>query len=204
MSIKNNTALLNSLLEQVNNLPEATGGVEDLTAELSAQATLIAEQDEKIAELGEILSGKAGSSGGETGSQFFTVRIYLKDTKLSDYYLDHDDIYHNVPIYCTYIGQNFEKKRSVSIFENNMTNMFDKNEVYLTVLTGSSILLYLHEADNHFVDNISSKHNELYDLNLYKKNKLELEDIGGHFESYLGYTQTLIPIYGDTEIRLTE
>lgn len=39
MSIKNNTTSLQSLLEQINNLPEA----ENLDTEISTQATLLSE-----------------------------------------------------------------------------------------------------------------------------------------------------------------
>lgn len=62
MSIKNNTTSLQSLLEQVNSLPEA----ENLDTELSAQTTLIAEQDAKIAELAQVLAGKAGGDDSYT------------------------------------------------------------------------------------------------------------------------------------------
>lgn len=58
MSIKNNTTSLQSLLEAVNALPE----VENLDTELSTQANLISEQDAKIAELADILAGKAGGN----------------------------------------------------------------------------------------------------------------------------------------------
>ena len=59
MSIKNNITSLQSLLEQVNALPEA----ENLDEELTTQSTLLSEQDAKIAELADILAGKAAGSG---------------------------------------------------------------------------------------------------------------------------------------------
>lgn len=65
MSILNNTTALQneqtelqSLLASVNALPEG----ENLDAEISAQETLISEQDAKITELAEILSSKASVS----------------------------------------------------------------------------------------------------------------------------------------------
>lgn len=58
MSIKNNTTSLQSVLEALSN---KTAG-ENLDEEISAQETLISEQDAKIAELAEILSSKASVS----------------------------------------------------------------------------------------------------------------------------------------------
>ena len=69
MSILNNTTALQNeqtelqnLLASVNALPEAGSGGENLDAEISAQETLISEQDAKITELAEILSSKASVS----------------------------------------------------------------------------------------------------------------------------------------------
>lgn len=61
MNILSNTNLLNSLLEQANSLPD----VENLDEEISAQSELISEQDAKIAELAEVLAGKAGGSNND-------------------------------------------------------------------------------------------------------------------------------------------
>ena len=58
MSISNNTQKLQSLMDKINALPEA----ENLDEEISTQETLISEQDAKIAELAEILAGKASVS----------------------------------------------------------------------------------------------------------------------------------------------
>lgn len=58
MSIKTNTISLQSLLEQVNALPEA----ENLDAEISTQTTLLSEQDAKIAELAQVLADKTSGS----------------------------------------------------------------------------------------------------------------------------------------------
>jgi hypothetical protein len=59
MSIKQNITSLQNLLEQVNALPDA-GVAENLDAELNTQTTLLSEQDAKIAELAQVLAGKAG------------------------------------------------------------------------------------------------------------------------------------------------
>lgn len=69
MSIKNNTASLQDLLDKVNALPEA----ENLDAELDTQSTLLSEQDAKIAELAQVLAGKVG--GGSTSYDTCTVVI---------------------------------------------------------------------------------------------------------------------------------
>jgi hypothetical protein len=57
--LKQNTTTIQELLDTINTLPTA----ENLDTELSAQTTLISEQDAKIAELAQVLAGKAG--GGE-------------------------------------------------------------------------------------------------------------------------------------------
>lgn len=69
MSIKNNTTSLQSLLEQVNALPEA----ENLDAELSTQTELISEQDTIIADIIEALASKAG--GGSVSYDTCTLQI---------------------------------------------------------------------------------------------------------------------------------
>lgn len=74
MSIKNNIANLQNLLETVNALPEASNG-ENLEAEISTQATLLSEQDAKIAELAQVLAGKAGSGSGNLNTANITVNI---------------------------------------------------------------------------------------------------------------------------------
>lgn len=59
MSISNNTTKLQSLIDKINSLPEAGSGGENLDEEISAQETLISEQDTKIAELIEKVKNKA-------------------------------------------------------------------------------------------------------------------------------------------------
>jgi hypothetical protein len=89
MSIQNNTVLLNTLLEKVNNLPEATTQ-EDLTAEIAAQNDIIAEQDAKIAELAEVLAGKASGSG-NVKCDTCTVKITANSMIYAVAYLTSDD-----------------------------------------------------------------------------------------------------------------
>ena len=63
----NNTDL-SSILETINNLPEAGGGTEDLSAELTEQDTLLTSQTEKIANALASLQGKGtGSTDIEDG-----------------------------------------------------------------------------------------------------------------------------------------
>lgn len=63
--LKQNTTTIQELLNTINSLPEA-GTQENLDAELATQSNIISEQDAKIAELAEILAGKAG--GGSSGN----------------------------------------------------------------------------------------------------------------------------------------
>lgn len=70
MSIKNNTTTLQTILNTIANLPEAG---EDLDKELSTQETLLLVQHEKIAELTEILAGKASGGSKEPILQNKTV-----------------------------------------------------------------------------------------------------------------------------------
>ena len=69
MSIKNNTTSLQSLLDTINNLPEAsTTPSENLDEEISTQETLISEQNIKIAELAEVLANKSSGSYNSTST----------------------------------------------------------------------------------------------------------------------------------------
>lgn len=92
MSIKTNTASLQNLLDAVNNLPDA-GVAENLDAEMSTQSTLLSEQDAKIAQLAEILSGKAsgsGSSGGGVELESVSVEVPgAADPMSMIYYVDN-------------------------------------------------------------------------------------------------------------------
>lgn len=54
--LKQNTTTIQELLDTINSLPTA----ETLDTELNAQSNLISEQDAKIAELAQVLAGKAG------------------------------------------------------------------------------------------------------------------------------------------------
>ena len=75
MSIKNNTTLLQNILEAVNTLPEA----ENLDTELNAQNNLISEQDAKIAELAQVLADKAGGGSEQPTLINFTLLYCNKD-----------------------------------------------------------------------------------------------------------------------------
>lgn len=80
MSIKTNTTSLQNLLEQVNALPEVGSvelpEVENLDTEISTQSTLLLEQDAKIAELAQVLAGKASSSE----NNFKTAKITIQSS----------------------------------------------------------------------------------------------------------------------------
>lgn len=78
MSIKNNITSLQSLLEKVNALPEATDG-ENLDVEISTQENLLAEQDAKIAELAQVLTSKSGGNKSN-----FPYKITLATNEVGD------------------------------------------------------------------------------------------------------------------------
>lgn len=84
MSIKNNTASLRELLEAVNNLPNAGSG-ENLDAEISTQTDIISEQDAKIAELAEVLAGKAG-----VGGNVETCEVRVNSPDMFIHYVDEN------------------------------------------------------------------------------------------------------------------
>lgn len=54
---------LNTILQTVNNLPNAGSGSEDLTQELNAQTSAISSQESKLIALAEALAGKAAGGG---------------------------------------------------------------------------------------------------------------------------------------------
>jgi hypothetical protein len=85
MSIKQNITSLQSLLEQVNALPNT----ENLDNEIQTQSTLLSEQDAKIAELAEVLANKAG--GGSASYDTCTVDISTDGTIYKIAYLTVDD-----------------------------------------------------------------------------------------------------------------
>lgn len=94
ITIKNNTTSLQELLGRVSALQGAGGNSgENLDNELNAQATLLEEQSAKIAELTNILAGKA--SGGNTGTNVETCigtiepwGSLLYGTNVQIFYLD--------------------------------------------------------------------------------------------------------------------
>jgi hypothetical protein len=83
MSIKTNTTSLQDLLERVNELPKA----ENLDTEISTQTELISEQDAKIAELAQVLAGKAG--GGSSSYNTCIVTINSEDSFDYPFYISY-------------------------------------------------------------------------------------------------------------------
>lgn len=60
--LQTNLTNLQAILNNINNLPET--GTENLDTEISTQSTLLSEQEAKIAELAQVLAGKAGGENG--------------------------------------------------------------------------------------------------------------------------------------------
>lgn len=56
---------LNTILQTVNNLPNAGSGSEDLTQELNEQTSAISSQESKLIELANALAGKAAGGGSD-------------------------------------------------------------------------------------------------------------------------------------------
>ena len=90
--LKQNTTTIQELLDAINNLPEA----ENLDTELSTQAILLSEQDAKIAELAQVLAGKASGSStdAEDGLLMGTLTDYSNDrvTSIKNYAFYEDNI----------------------------------------------------------------------------------------------------------------
>jgi hypothetical protein len=78
--LKQNTTTIQELLDTINTLPTA----ENLDTELSSQTTLISEQDAKIAELAQVLAGKAGG-GDKVSYDTCTVSITVQSGMLYGY-----------------------------------------------------------------------------------------------------------------------
>jgi hypothetical protein len=74
--LQQNSVNLQEILNTVNALPEE----ENLGAELSTQSNLILEQDAKIAELAQILAGKAGGGSEQPTLINFTLVYGHKDS----------------------------------------------------------------------------------------------------------------------------
>ena len=82
MSIKNNTTNLQSLLEQVNNLPNAgSGGSEDITVETSAYTTELSELGEQISALESALEGKGVGGGSGSGASLETCTVTIQSAE---------------------------------------------------------------------------------------------------------------------------
>lgn len=89
LSIKNNTTIIQDLLEQVNSLPEA----ESLDTEILTQSTLLSEQDAKIAELAQVLAGKASNSE----NNFKTAEITIQSPSQTIISVVYTDVENMVP-----------------------------------------------------------------------------------------------------------
>ena len=79
--LKQNTTTIQELLNTINSLPNA----ENLDTELDTQATLLSEQDAKIAELAEILAGKASGGSGSSSYDTCTISITVEHGWLYGY-----------------------------------------------------------------------------------------------------------------------
>lgn len=95
--LKQNTTTIQELLNTINSLPEA----ENLDTEISTQSTLLSEQDAKIAELAQVLAGKAGGSSGTNVETYTgtvsnnwhlgeTATVYYTDSSMTIQMFDVD------------------------------------------------------------------------------------------------------------------
>lgn len=135
MSIKTNTTSLQDLLESVNALPEA----ENLDTEISTQSTLLSEQDAKIAELAQVLTGKAGGNG-DTSIKTCTVTVE------SDFFMRHN--YGSTILMTAYEDNKFvNKEHSIRTCPDSSSNSltFDniiKNSPIILVFRNYSMVGY--------------------------------------------------------------
>lgn len=120
--LKQNTTTIQELLNTINNLPEA----ENLDTEISTQTTLLSEQDTKIAELAQVLAGKAGGAD-QVSYDTCTVSITADGGWLYGYCATCFD------------GENIIYKHA---FSNNLGNIIIED-----VICGSSISL-IHLVSN--------------------------------------------------------
>lgn len=119
MSIKNNTTSLQDLLDKVNALPEA----ENLDTEISTQSTLLSEQDAKIAELAQVLAGKAGGGSGGTPIETCTVTVNMVSLPARQY-----------------LATIFTEENGISSKTNEMTGL-NNPTIVENVVCGSSFYL---------------------------------------------------------------
>lgn len=87
MSLNTNITNLQEILDKVNTLPSA----ENLEDELNSQSALISEQNTKIAELAQVLAGKAGSYENSGGSSTISVTIIDDACVNGGYYIDENN-----------------------------------------------------------------------------------------------------------------
>lgn len=87
MSLNTNITNLQEILNKVNTLPDA----ETLEDELNSQSALISEQSAKIAELAQVLAGKAGSYESSGGSSIISVTITDDAYINGGYYIDENN-----------------------------------------------------------------------------------------------------------------
>jgi hypothetical protein len=159
---------------------------------------------------GVSIFGVAGSYEGNGGSggipEFSTVRVYMKDVHLSESYYCRWGHWNSVALYCYYIDEEYKDKSAI-LFDNNDTGTLDKSEVIFTVPTNSTIVLSFESMMNHYVDAIvSSVHNELHNIRSHGKTESNYYPIaeGGRFQVTNGGQFSTVPIWGDTEIRISE
>lgn len=74
VNLQTKNSKLQSILNTINALPDAGEAGENLDEEITTQTTLLSEQDAKIAELAEVLAGKAAGSGGTSNTIKVTVQ----------------------------------------------------------------------------------------------------------------------------------
>lgn len=117
--LESNNADLQTILDKVNNLPNAGGAVENLDVEFATQETLLTEQDAKIAELGEILASK--TSGVET----CTVRV-INDIQIEDAFETGIDVclFEHIPTADEQWTFNFYEVNDAAEFEVPKNSLF--------------------------------------------------------------------------------
>lgn len=122
-------------LGQIANIVGTVEG-EDLSAEISAQANLIANQNYKIAELAEILDGKAGGNSGDSPS--------LCDVSLKAFLAWGDSPSCEIFIYTTFENSKITTKILTyrDIFGEVNDQEGEMREGEITVLQNSFILVY--------------------------------------------------------------
>lgn len=159
--------------------------------------SVVAEQTELLAQIASALEGKVKIP------EFSTVRIYLRDEYVSENhkYTSEDDRYENVQIDAYYINENYVES-SIELFNSNNTSTFNQTEVIFKVPTNSSVILN-SLSHYHLIDLINSTtHNDFYNMNNYYGANVSIEFTGGSF-TVNGDTCSIVPIFGDIEIRLS-